>query len=238
MKTEIRSLFPQFSLIPEGAEWHPIPFTDALSVKVRKRLKTVTRRPLRVQPPAEFMDEDADIAPIVNGPHTRWAFSRIKGGNKKAWPPDPEPGFKCPYGRMGDVLWVREAHKFSTAHSCGENGCECEDVKITYRADGATALPPYPSDFEFGSVTRPAMFLPRWACRTILKVTHVDIERLQSITEHDAAAEGMLPQLRTEVDLLGETCRRQFMEIWQKIYGNWAKNPWVWRIQFELLEAL
>lgn len=82
------------------------------------------------------------------------------------------------------------------------------------------------------------MFMPRWACRTILKVTHVDIERLQSITEHDAAAEGMLPQLRTEVDLLGETCRRQFMEIWQKIYGNWAKNPWVWRIQFELLEAL
>ncbi len=247
MKTDNRLLFPQFKLAPQGADWHPIPFTDALVLKTRARLKTVTRRPLRKQPPAAFLDSDADVAPLINGTGTRWALGYIKGAARDAWPSGP--GFKCPYGRIGDVLWEREAHRFDTAHSCGEGGCECEDVKITYRADGAVGHPPYPEDFGFSGIMRPPMFMHRWACRTLLRVTSIDLERLQAITELDAAAEGLdfdgTYWLGSAHPVKGTrkvfpSARQAFADIWNSIYGlgAWEDNKFVWRIQFDLLEAL
>lgn len=78
----------------------------------------------------------------------------------------------CPYGRPGDQLWVKEAW-----HKQGGKG------PIVYAADEP--------DFK-GKKTSP-LFLPRRLSRILLEVTAVRVERVQSISETDALAEGFTP---------------------------------------------
>ena len=71
---------------------------------------------------------------------------------------------------------------------------------------------------------KPSIFMPKEACRIFLKVTDVRVERLQSISEADARAEGV-----DSVDA--------FFALWQKINGteSLAANPWVWVYEFEVI---
>ena len=43
-----------------------------------------------------------------------------------------------------------------------------------------------------GNKWQPSIHMPRWACRLFLNVTRVRCERLQSISEADAIAEGFV----------------------------------------------
>lgn len=97
--------------------------------------------------------------------------------------------------------------------------------------------------------------MPRVACRTVLEITDVRVERLQEISEEDALAEiGSLQTVTQEwVDecepgtqahdlatrLVGKQIRAKlsFMNLWISINGkeSWRSNPWVWVITFRKL---
>jgi hypothetical protein len=138
----------------------------------------------------------------------------------------------CPYGAVGDRLWVRE-----TFGDCGS--------RLVYRADS--------NDGASCSVKRwvPSIHMPRDACRLVLEITGVRVERLTNISEEDAKAEGVgsatwfaangVPEDKWES--LGEHGALQsshinrFATLWESIYGaeSWKANPWCWVIEFKVV---
>lgn len=80
--------------------------------------------------------------------------------------------------------------------------------------------------------------MPRWASRITLEITDVRVERLHSISEGDAQAEGVQPACY-EITPPEAAYRVSFGEVWRGIYGeeSWAANPWVWVIEFKRIEG-
>lgn len=155
----------------------------------------------------------------------------------------------CPYGVPGDRLWAKETF----ALSLHDPETTDPDVKNpaywdppVYRADGDnqgggwTRRTESGSDERIDPPWRPSIFLPRWASRITLAVTKVRIQRLQDITQSDAAAEGLSgplvdPELDKLVNQIGRTPRDAFAELWDAINGKrapWSSNPWVWAVEF------
>lgn len=76
--------------------------------------------------------------------------------------------------------------------------------------------------------------MPRWASRITLEITGVRVERLNSISEEDAQAEGISPA--TYMITPPEAVYRVgFRHLWESIYGeeSWRDNPWMWVIEFK-----
>ena len=123
----------------------------------------------------------------------------------------------CARYEVGDRLWVRE-----TFYLIGETG-EC-----FYAATGDSNMPPA----TFGGWRgpwKPSIFMPRRHSRITLEVTGVRVERLQEISEADAAAEGVYTD---------PACPAYdaYRVLWDQINAKrapWASNPWVWVIEFK-----
>lgn len=166
-----------------------------------------------------------------------------------------------PYGKPGDRLWVKETWR--PIESLGP-----WDMDVIYRADGERRTV---KDGEFGdrdwSMPKAAatgnvspLFMPRWASRLLLEITDVRVERLQDISEADAASEGVRrigeeypsfadpdsawhegPNLWT-VDMgfgsfNAPTAVETFQMLWGHINsaGSWDANPWVWAVSFRVV---
>ncbi|HBQ3895946.1 TPA: hypothetical protein MFC74_000487 [Klebsiella pneumoniae] len=175
-------------------------------------------------------------------------------------------GDACPFGDVGDRIWVRE----TWATLGNEDGC-CVDwegnlckgdersAARIYRASceqrpgdyGLWSIPddaywkPHTKEHKFEGAWRPSIHMPRWASRILLEITDVRVERLNSISQEDAQAEGMeLTGWRptySDPDSGGEvmTPYDNFAELWSSIYGDesWKANPWVWVISFGRVEG-
>ena len=143
------------------------------------------------------------------------------------WDVDPEvmdlPFPYCPFGAVGDTLWVREAWaviRIARTRSYGSR------PGIAYRADGP--LPPAYNGVRW----KPARSMKRWASRTSLAITRVRVEQLRDLSETDALAEGV-PQHESAPDA---TLVERFAESWDATHVStgllWKENPWVWVIEF------
>ena len=143
---------------------------------------------------------------------------------------------RCPYGRIGDLLWVRETWGLlDTEPSDGP-----ERAHVFYRAtDGKRPELRY-------QLWRPSIFMPRWASRLTLRIVDVRAQRLQEISEADARAEGVRPSAAlTVVDNhgswhpeLANTHRGALACLWDSLNAKrapWGANPPVWAITFELV---
>ena len=80
--------------------------------------------------------------------------------------------------------------------------------------------------------------MPRIASRITLEIVSVRVERLRSIGEQDAEAEGVS---MCHIDDLGTTWMsfvRGFQALWESINGpdSWNANPWVWVVEFKEVE--
>jgi len=147
-------------------------------------------------------------------------------------------GVICPYGIPGDRLWVRE-----TFYNDNDSPLEKDVSKIYYRADSTTKkwccdlLPDCLCELEGMPKLTPSIFMPRWASRILLEITSVRIERRDSISEEDAAAEGVAYALNGKGILNN---RQAFRMLWGRINGQKSLeiNPWVWAIGFRVLEGL
>lgn len=132
--------------------------------------------------------------------------------------------------KIGDRLWVREAHKGSLL-----GGAPFIDYRATIEQDDPCKYPI--TDDQYRSIEsrhgkwRPSIHMPRWASRITLEVTGVKVERLQNISREDVSAEGVQIASTEEPDFIAA-----YADMWDSIYaehGNgWFKNPWVWVIEF------
>lgn len=129
-------------------------------------------------------------------------------------------GVKCPYGVVGDRLWVRE--------TC----VVCADSNICYKADGKP-------DPWWGVKWKPSIFMPREACRIELRIESIEVERLQSITVIEIVLDGFedLGKGIGAFEGTRSTLRGLFAGLWNKINGpgSWEANPFVWVIGFSRL---
>lgn len=135
-------------------------------------------------------------------------------------------GMYTPYS-VGDRLWVRETHAlFIGGRNLGE------DDALFYRAsDDADGAGPW----------TPSIHMPRKLSRLTLTVTAVKVERLTSISEADAMAEGALPMLMDDDGKFYEDARFGtrycgFAGIWTHLHGEaaWDENPWVVALSFSV----
>lgn len=164
----------------------------------------------------------------------------------------PEEGsdfYRCPYGKPGDRLWVRET--FTPPASRGPKSSKTVE-NCHYKADGWWNIDGTPIKWK------PSIHMPRWASRITLEIKSVKVERLQDISEEDALAEGVSFDSGWE-ESLGEgytsgsgylnyqseddayefgTAKESFRSLWNKINGadSWNQNPWVWVIEFKKVE--
>lgn len=154
----------------------------------------------------------------------------------------------CRYGVPGDRLWVRET--WALVFDCPALPCACEEAdareaqhgRLVYRATEPGGIADYACGFDCAHKEpgcarwRPSIHMPRWASRLALEVTEVRVERLQSITEEDAMAEGCDEEWSSVV-LRVISAREGFNELWTSIHGkeSWGENPWVWAVTFRML---
>lgn len=124
----------------------------------------------------------------------------------------------CPYGKLGDRLWVRETHYVERAGSTGDTGF------ILYKATDPDAPV---------SKWRPSIHMPRWASRITLDVDSVRVERLNDCNRGDVMAEGCPFQNMAD----GPDPRKWYAELWDSIngHGSWDRNPWVWVVEFKVI---
>lgn len=131
----------------------------------------------------------------------------------------------CPYGGVGDRLWVKEGFLVQPAIWARHRGPQ----PIHYAADTS-------KDEAEDYVSRPSIYMPKWASRITLELTGVRVERLQDITDEDALAEGVDG---TESDAFDQPLPTMcFESLWKSINGDdsWQQNPWVWVLNFKMVE--
>jgi hypothetical protein len=150
----------------------PILFSDPMVRALLAGTKTQTRRVVKPQPDEHGLTRNAHIWPD----NWKWFDSSCLA-------------HRCPYGRPGDRLWVREAFMHEPADYCWEASVSipCRPAHTVYRADFPEADRP-----QRGVRWSPSIHMPRALSRITLEVVAVRVERLQDISEADAIAEGCL----------------------------------------------
>ncbi|ELT6814189.1 hypothetical protein R9C70_000593 [Klebsiella pneumoniae] len=172
-------------------------------------------------------------------------------------------GDACPFGDVGDRIWVREAYRFpASLDDISPTGVGEMAVATGYRKPWAPTFYEFTGTFSDGwkgfetppkvsdaGKLRPSIHMPRWASRILLEITDVRVERLNAISEEDAEEEGIdmeaLYDSQDCYDCIADhnmtgrpTVTGAFKYLWESIYGDesWKANPWVWVITFRRVE--
>jgi hypothetical protein len=181
---------------------------------------------------------------------------------------------KSPYGkpadpafdRPADRLWVRETFCIESSREVTYEPPFDDGRPIRHHNDEHwgpwwqqphyRATDPTP-ELEVGTGDpgvkwRPSIFMPRWASRITLEIAAVRVERLQSISEADARAEGVKLSQRAVSPSKAQSfwwdylrsepscpwARESFGTLWESINGpgSWDANPWVWVVEFRRVQ--
>jgi hypothetical protein len=231
----------------------PILFSASMVRAILDDQKTQTRRVVKMPPDFEEFTH-LRSAQGVEAPKNTFIAYWLEHG-------EVESGgtfFRCPYGKPGDILWVRET--FCIENSKGVPGDppfsdgrpirhhDDENWGPWWEQPHYRATDPTP-ELEVGTGDpgvkwRPSIFMPRWASRILLKITVVRVERLQSISYADARAEGVTLYNGKWWDgsyIVGgkwDTPVQAFCALFESINGpgSWAANPWVWVVEFQRVQ--
>ncbi|HGH5415632.1 TPA: hypothetical protein ACJI3M_003240 [Citrobacter freundii] len=190
--------------------------------------KTQTRRIMKVQPqpsksrPGDFWFSSKKLESMVH-------VSDLAPGNSPI--ADCHLFFQehcCPFGTVGDRIWVRE--------TWAEAGASAPDLKL-YRANYPEHVPTHYENVPPADEIRwtPSIHMPRCASRLTLEITGVRVERLASISDDDAGKEGY--PANPEPYGGGMDKWLWFRQLWDSIYPDqsFKHNPWVWVIEFKVV---
>lgn len=224
---------------------HPILFSASMVRAILDGRKTQTRRVVKPQPNPVDPRYCGVVAAAFRQGDFAWAN---KGGSRTiSCKPNGPTGWaeeNSPYGKLGDRLWVRET--FSGPYCFeAQDGFPAYPTSKWGRSSGLW----YWADGEptHGDWTRPrpSIHMPRWACRILLEITGVRVERLNDISRDDAMAEGIVYQPDGGFGLADSTHynfadpRFSYQSLWESINGagSWDANPWVWVVEFRRLQS-
>jgi hypothetical protein len=202
----------------------PILFSGPMVRAILEGRKTQTRRVLDIE---KALHDDANAERILE-----WREQNAEWFGLCEY--DTLANCKCPYGQPGERLWVREAWARIVVGN---------QIDYLYRADTHAGLEKRDGDQKW----KPSIHMPRVACRLMLEITGVRVERLSEISFKDAIAEGIEVQ---KSETFGDTVYRNYtpgqmgmtksavysyMTLWQSINGpgSWDANPWVWVVEFK-----
>lgn len=211
--------------------------------------KTQTRRIMKVQPENSELGLRRVVESkngIDDGKYF-WSQSDATGLKSRSKP------FACPFGTVGDRIWVRETWSSDFANYypndrvwyAADNNRRL-DIEVV---DGVRGIYSPESDVHVPFRWRPSIHMPRWASRILLEITDVRVERLNTISEEDVDAEGFAGDYPTSVfpnlfpgepkDWSHLSMRGCYGVLWKSIYGeeSWKANPWVWVIEFKRVEG-
>ena len=205
---------------------HPILFSGPMVRAILEGRKTQTRRAMNPQPELSGIE---------------WMWRQYRWLSDKRRPIDVLTGGSlqpCPFGAPGDRLWVRETWAQPAA---------LDPDPTVYRADYPACVP---KEFEnvpdaVAITWKPSIHMPRAMSRITLEITGVRIERLQTISESDARAEGVT----IEDHHMRGYCAgaywppsiRAIHDLWDSLNAarghGWDVNPWVWVVEFKRIET-
>lgn len=134
----------------------PILFSTSMVRAILEGRKTQTRRVIKPEPEGRGLR-------TTNVQFEDWHGNEVK----------------CPYGEVGDILWVRESWALEKYF----NGLT-EECFFKYKADFDG-----PVDWNW----KPSIHMPKKAARLFLKITDIHVERLQDISTSDCMKEGYMP---------------------------------------------
>ncbi|EHK4563527.1 hypothetical protein HZ504_003183 [Salmonella enterica] len=188
--------------------------------------KTQTRRVMAIQPENSGLGLRRVIDSKNGRDNGKYFWSQSDACGLKA----RSKVFGCPYGKIGERIWVRETFGWQIRRDpLGGTG----EFRV-YRATTPDAVRYQTASGEVAPMKWiPSIHMPRRASRITLEITDVRVERLNSITESDAEAEGV-----TDTGF-GYLLVDGFRYLWKSIYGDdsWQANPWVWVIEFKRVEG-
>jgi len=163
----------------------------------------------------------------------------------------PELANTSKYGEPGNLLWVKEtfyAYGYWKKNGLTKTGKQkwafIDGGIYSYQDEKPTTIRKN-SYRKVGWYKRPSLFMPKAAARLWLQITGIRVERLQTITEADAKAEGVEWSARQGyVNYISnhpsDICKyaaSSFTSLWLKINGreSWDANPYVWVIEFKVI---
>jgi len=223
---------------------HPILFSPVMVEAIQEGRKTMTRREIK------YLFEHC------TEPSKSEGYLVYKGKNfyKPA-----DVARECPYGQVGDRLWVKETHflfgawKRNGVTSAGKEKWRFIPNELTevryldnppkeFKTSRDKENPGLPKWYK-----RNSLFMPKWASRITLEVTAVRAEKVKEISEQDAMAEGVefnRPKLYQAAGgwkhyrsgfYNAKNAVHSFFTLWEKINGEESleSNPYVWVITFK-----
>ena len=218
----------------------PIIFSTEMVRAILDGRKTQTRRV--VKKPIKYVQAGYYKNKVVSHYTYPIPIKTLIKHNYGFWYPLEVIAKECPFGIVGDRLWVKETF-------CLVNDTEFGGKKwIDYRA-----TPKYESEHPAGWENDPhnpdalkwksSRYMNRKYSRINLEITNIRVERVQDINNLDALAEGITcPKPRqysqdSDIEYPDVEPTEIFQEFWNSInarrgYG-WDKNPWVWVIEFK-----
>ena len=196
-----------------GCRFMPILFSTQMVDAILEGRKTQTRRIFKVNKtqishPQENVFWDKEMGEAV--------YTSLGG---QSW-------WNCPYGNVGDILWVRETWQETTwLHPSDENYGYIYKASENGREWAAN---------DESWTWEPSLFMPKDACRLFLEITNIRIERLQDISANDIKSEGVSYTIDYYPNFL-----ELWENLWVKINGqqSWQDNPFVWVIEFKQVEC-
>ena len=142
---------------------------------------------------------------------------------------------KCPFGKIGDEIFVKESFGSQVRIRGGASG------RFTiYKADNPEAI-----DYEsacgqkFPVKWKPAQHMKQERSRLTLMIKEIRVEKLADITPFDCVCEGVWDGRNVMLGMSGKAVEA-FKDNWnathKKPEEKFGANPWVWVINFEVVK--
>jgi hypothetical protein len=232
----------------------PVIFCPDMAAAVRAGRKTVTRRIAELKPP-DGAAAAAVVSRDPFAPSAQWELHWCDAAGRRIGRADVRvpywPGLQLWVRERWRVVawgqeWLRIAyaaddvtHVTEWCHApewrrddwgawherlveqCSD---DCTRAGVPTGADGHFEVP---AGADPPTRWRPAIHLPRWAARTVLRVEAVSVEPLWRIDDDEAQREGV-----------PGPC--EFTALWEALHGQrpgrrWIDNPLVWRVAFRVV---